>query len=164
MSTPETSHSFLLAFATIALLHVATSQSIVPTSGSSTFPACAVKCAVLLQAQSACIPPNVPTTSDLTYENCFCQSSLLGALYSTPDSICTVECTVESDRAQLQTWFQGFCSQVGQGIDPLTTTASPTPTATTIVTITSYSTAPPAASNTGTGSASAPAVASNKSW
>lgn len=160
----RTSCSLLLAFATIALLQVAASQSIVPTSSSSTFPACAVNCVVLLQAQSACIPPNVATTNDLTYENCFCQSSLLGALYSTPDSICTAECTVESDRSQLQTWFQGFCSQVGQGIDPLTTTASPTPTATTIVTITSYSTPPPAASNTGTGSASAPAAAANKSW
>ena len=164
MSTVRMARVVRLAYAIVALFQVAYAQSIVPTAGSSTFPSCAVNCAVLLQAQSTCIPPNAATTNDITYENCFCQSSLLQALYSTADSVCATECTAESDRTELQTWFKGFCSQVGQGVDPLTTTASLSPTGTTVVTITSYSTAPPAATNTGSGSAAASASASNKSW
>ncbi|KIW12343.1 hypothetical protein PV08_09620 [Exophiala spinifera] len=150
----------LLAISTFFGLSV--TQSIVPTSGSGTFPACAVNCAVLLQAQSTCTPPNVATTNDLTYENCFCQSSLLAALYSTPDSICTAECTAESDRSELQTWFQGFCSEVGKGIDPLATTSTQTPTSTIVVTITSTST--PSPTSTGTGSVGGGTSGSNKSW
>ncbi|KIV77872.1 hypothetical protein PV11_09650 [Exophiala sideris] len=154
---------FLSILSSIALYDAVTAQSIVPTSASSTFPSCAVSCAVLLQAQTQCIPPAVATTNDLTYENCFCQSSLLSAPYSSPDAICTSECTAESDRTELQTWFENFCSEVGQGIDPLTTTAAtPTPTATTIVTITS--TRPPTITATGTGNSATSATTSNKSW
>ncbi|KAJ9635753.1 hypothetical protein H2204_005713 [Knufia peltigerae] len=154
--------ALLAASITTSFFSFGAAQSIVPTSGSSTFPACAVNCAVLLQAQSTCTPPNVATTNDLTYENCFCQSSLLAALYSTPDSICTAECTSESDRTQLQTWFQGFCSQVGQGIDPLTTAAAQGPTGTTVVTITSTST--PLPTSTGAGSVVGGTSGSKKSW
>lgn len=158
----KAAHIALLIASITTLFGFGAAQSIVPTSGSGAFPACAVNCAVLLQAQSTCTPPNVATTNDLTYENCFCQSSLLAALYSTPDSICTAECTGESDRTQLQTWFQGFCSQVGQGIDPLTTAAAQNPTATTVVTITSTSTPLPTA--TGAGSVIGGSPNSNKSW
>ncbi|KAI1622536.1 hypothetical protein EDD37DRAFT_635273 [Exophiala viscosa] len=147
----------------IALYDAVTAQTFMPTAATSTFPSCAVSCTVLLQAQTECTPPDVATTNDLTYENCFCQSSLLSALYSTPDSVCTSECTAESDRTELQTWFENFCSEVGQGIDPLsTTTTTPTPTATTIVTITS--TRAPTTTATGTGSSATSATTSNKSW
>ncbi|EXJ96141.1 hypothetical protein A1O1_01267 [Capronia coronata CBS 617.96] len=162
--------SMRLSFWTLAvcLLNVTrcvSAQNIVPTSSSSSFPGCALSCTALLQAQSLCVPPNVATTSQITYENCFCQSSSLQALYSTPDAICAGECTIEADRQQLQTWFTGFCAQVGQGIDPLTSTASTSPTATTVVTITS-STSPSQATGagTGTGSSSASASSSHQSW
>ncbi|KIW94522.1 uncharacterized protein Z519_04498 [Cladophialophora bantiana CBS 173.52] len=148
----------------LSLLRLASAQSIVPTSSSAQFPSCALSCTVLLQAQTACVPPLVPVTNQITYENCFCQSSLLQALYSTPDAICTAECTSESDRTLLQTWFTNFCQQVGRGIDPLASTTSVLqPSSTAVVTITSYST-PPAATNTGTGSASGPAPHSHQSW
>ena len=148
--------AFLALFAT--LLRLVSGQNIVPTSSSAQFPGCAVGCTVLLQAQSSCGYPNVPATNDLTYENCFCQSSLLQALYSTPDSVCAAECTIESDRNLLRTWFTGFCQQVGRGVDPLTTAS------TTVVTITSTSTPAGTATSTGTGSGSAPAPAPNKTW
>ncbi|KIW26455.1 uncharacterized protein PV07_09548 [Cladophialophora immunda] len=149
----------------LSLLRFVSAQSIVPTSSSPQFPSCAVNCAVLLQAQTACVPPAVPATNQITYENCFCQSSFLQALYSTPDAICTAECTSESDRALLQTWFTSFCQQVGSGVDPLeSTTSILQPSSTTVVTITSYSTPAPTATNTGTGSASAPAPSSHQSW
>lgn len=161
--TKKTSSS-LLTVASIALLNLVSAQNIVPTSPSSSFPSCAVNCAVLLQAQTACIPPNVAATDQITYENCFCQSASLQPLYSTPDAICAGECnTAESDRETLQSWFLNFCKDVGQGIDPLT--ASPTATAGVTVT----SSGPSETSDTGSGSAPAPAPASsssssNKSW
>ncbi len=142
----------------IPLLQPVSAQSIVPTASNPQFPGCAVGCTVLLQAQSACIPPNVPTTTEITYENCFCQSSLLQAIYSTPDSVCAAECTIESDRDLLQTWFTGFCQQVGQGVDPLSTASV------TVVTITSINTPTATATNTGTGSASTPARSSHQTW
>lgn len=153
-----------LAVVLITLLHRVSGQNIVPTSSSSSFPGCALSCTALLQAQSLCVPPTAATTNQITYENCFCQSSLLQALYSTPDAICAAECTIEADRQQLQTWFTGFCAQVGKGIDPLASTATTSPTSTTVVTVTSYSTSPSQATNTGTGSASAVGSSSHQSW
>lgn len=153
---------FLLSIlASVALYDAVTAQSIVPTAATSAFPSCAVSCTVLLQAQTQCIPPAVATSNDLTYENCFCQSTLLSALYSTPDAICAAECTAESDRTELQSWFENFCQQVGQGVDPLTATTA-TPTATTVVTITS--TRAPTSTSTGTGSSAASSSAANKTW
>jgi len=141
----------LIVFAAVSGL--ASAQQIVPTSASSTFPGCAVSCAVLLQAQKSCEPPSVAVNSELAYENCFCQSGLVQALYSTPDAICTAECTVESDRTLLQVWFENFCQQVGRGIDPLAATTT-TPASTVVVTITSTSSASTSTSAISTGSAS----------
>lgn len=151
----------------VTLLRPAEAQTIVPTSSSSQFPACAVNCAVLLQAQSACVPPSVPATNQITYENCFCQSSFLQGLYGSPDSICTAECTVESDRDLLQSWFTGFCREVGSGVDPLLTStsgATAQPTTVTVVTITSTSTPGSTPTNTGTGSAAGAAPPTHQSW
>jgi hypothetical protein len=158
----KTMRSSTLAFSSllVTLLRPVSGQSFLPTSSSPQFPGCALGCTVLLQAQAACIPQNVPVTNQLTYENCFCQSSLLQALYTTPDSVCAAECTIESDRDALQTWFTGFCQQVGQGIDPAAT-VSPTVT---VVTITSTSTPTATATSTGTGSTSASAQPSHQTW
>jgi hypothetical protein len=153
--------SSLLRLLLAGLLGSVSAQSIIPTT-SSQFPGCAVGCNVLLQAQSACIPPNVATTDQITYENCFCQISLLQALYSTPDSVCAAECTIETDRDLLQTWFTGFCQQVGQGIDPLATAAATDGATVTVVTVTSTST--PTATGAGTSGSSASSSSSNKSW
>ncbi|EXJ79340.1 hypothetical protein A1O3_08842 [Capronia epimyces CBS 606.96] len=164
MSSPRPMRLSLstLAIVLVTLFRRTSAQNIVPTSSSSSFPGCALSCTVLLQAQSLCVPPNVPTTSEITYENCFCQSSLLQALYGTPDSICAGECTIEADRQLLQTWFTGFCAQVGKGVDPLASTATTSPTSATVVTVTS--TSPPQATNTATGSTSASASSSHQSW
>ncbi|KAL2427182.1 hypothetical protein ABEF95_009870 [Exophiala dermatitidis] len=153
-----------IAFLLLTFSHLVLAQTIVPTSSSNSFPGCALSCTVLLQAQTLCTPPNVASTNQITYENCFCQSSLLQALYSTPDAICAGECTIEADRQQLQKWFTGFCAQVGQGVDPLTSTAataSPT-TTTNVATVTSDSSG---AANSGTGSASgSKSSSSHQSW
>lgn len=148
-------------------LDIASAQNFLPTTSSADFPGCGVGCNLLLQAQSFCVPPAVAVTSQFTYENCFCQSSFLQGLYSSPDAVCTAECTIESDRVLLQKWFTGFCSAVGQGVNPLASTGAATATGSvTVVTVTS--TSPPTgsastSSGSGSGSTNKP-VAANQSW
>jgi len=145
--------------------NVAWAQNFLPTTSSSDFPGCAVGCNLLLQAQTLCVPPAVAVTSQFTYENCFCQSSLLQGLYSTPDAVCAAECTTESDRVLLQTWFRTFCNAVGQGVNPVSsTTLQPTATQSVVViTITSTSTSP-GATSTGAGSANRSGGEPSQSW
>jgi hypothetical protein len=147
----------------LTALRPVSGQNILPTSSSTQFPSCASSCAVLLQIQSTCST----TGNSLANENCFCQSSTIQPLYSTPDALCTAECTTESDRVLLRTWFLQFCQQVGAGIDPNAQTTTGTQQATgsvTVVTITSTNTSPPGSSNTGTGAAAAPAGRGSQSW
>lgn len=154
-------------------LDITLAQNFLPTTSSADFPGCGVGCNLLLQAQSFCVPPAVAVTSQFTYENCFCQSSFLQGLYSSPDAVCTAECTIESDRVLLQRWFTGFCSAVGQGVNPLASTGAATATATgsvTVVTVTSTSppsgstsTSTSSGSGSGSGSTNKPAAAS-QSW
>lgn len=124
---------FLLTTASMASAQT-TALNIIPTSSSGTFPACAISCAVLVDSQAQCEPPTAAQGSNTQYENCFCQNPALAPLYTTPNALCTTECPNQSDRAELQVWFQQFCQKVGQGIDPLVTAQS-----TTLVTITSTS-------------------------
>ncbi|RVX72308.1 hypothetical protein B0A52_04513 [Exophiala mesophila] len=139
-------------------------QNFVPTTPSSTFPACAVSCTVLLQAQTLCLPPNVAAAANINYEMCFCGSNLLTALYSTPDAICAAECQAPNDRVLLQTWYRSFCSSVGQGIDPVSTAPAPTATqSVVVVTVTSTSSSPGSLATEGA-TAGRPAPASNQSW
>lgn len=154
----------ICAVASLFLSNLGFAQNFVPTTPSSAFPACAVSCTALLQAQTLCLPPNVAAAANINYEMCFCQSSLLAAIYSTPDAICAAECQAPNDRALLQTWYRSFCSSVGQGVDPASTTAAPTATQSVeIVTVTSTSSSPGSLATAG-GTASAPAQASNQSW
>jgi hypothetical protein len=113
-----------------------TRQLIVPAAGTSTFPSCAVNCAALLQAQTNCQPS---ASTQLNFENCFCQEPSIAALYGTPDALCVAECPTQSDRVTLQSWYSSFCQQVGQGIDPLTVA----PSSTTLATVTSTNAAVP---------------------
>ncbi len=132
---------------------------IIPSSGSSAFPACAVGCAVLQQSQTNCQPS---ADTQLNFENCFCQSPTLAGLYSSPDLICTAECPNPPDRALLQTWYSSFCRQVGQGIDPLT--VAPAAPSTTMVTVTSTSSSNPGPTITGSGSNQAASTKDEGSW
>lgn len=138
--------------------------AIIPTTASSTFPGCALSCAQLLQAQNTCLPPNQPQSSQLVYDQCFCNSPFLSAFATTPDATCVAECQIEADRQVLRAWFQNFCAQVANGNDPTTTTSTVpagTPViATSTISITSGTLA---ATVTATGSASTPSHAP-QSW
>jgi hypothetical protein len=149
----------LLLSATALLSHA---QNFVPTAAEGNFPACGASCAVLQQAQSTCITQTGQNNA-LAAENCFCQSATLQALYTTPDAICVAECPQSQDRVNLRLWFTSFCSQVGSGINPASTS-------TTVVTTTSTSTDAPTATDDQSSSSSSSSdngssnSNSNKSW
>lgn len=148
-------YALLLLYTPMAIAQD-TRSLIIPSAGTSTFPACAVGCVVLQSAQTACQPS---ADTQLNFENCFCQSPTLAALYTTPDALCIAECPTQSDRTLLQSWYGSFCQLVGQGVDPLTVAPAPS---TTLVTVTSTS-----AGATPTLAATVPAAANNEqdgSW
>lgn len=108
---------------------------LLPTAASSTFPACALSCTTLQQAQSGCVPPAAPVSNQATYVSCFCQSALLTSLHTTPDSVCDSFCTSESDRQLLMTWYNNYCSSggnAGAGTQTTTTAAAAATTSTTV--------------------------------
>lgn len=152
---------------TIAFATVAAAQVLVPQAASNNFPACALSCSSLLDAQSGCIPPAAPVTDQAIYVSCFCQSTLLTTLHSSPDGTCDQWCPVESDRQELMAWYNNFC--VAGGAVSGSTTAPTAPVAstltvaapqTTVVYITSTS---PAPTTTATPSDSASSSSSNSS-
>ena len=134
---------------------------------ATSLPACAQSCPILLQAQSACVPPpnGVAAVSDsATYNSCFCHSSYLVALNGqSAQSVCPT-CSA-GDAASLQSWYQGLCSSGGAGgaaNGPTTSSTSTSSTSTSTKT---------AAAATGTGAKSAGGVTQdtnpadqNKSW
>ena len=157
MRSTLSQYAILLLYSSMATAQD-TRTLIIPSSGSSTFPACAVGCAVLQQGQTTCQPA---ADTQLNFENCFCQSPTLAALYTTPDAICTAECPNPSDRALLQTWYGSFCQIVGQGIDPMTVAAT---ASTTMVTVTSTSSSTPSPTITGSGVTQSASNPDQGSW
>lgn len=97
-----------LMFLLLALLSTAWAQNknIIPTSPSSSFPACGLSCSTLVAAQDSCTA-NAPQS---TWFSCFCQSSLLYPL-QTSGSICS-NCDA-SDQALVSTWYNNYCSSGG---------------------------------------------------
>ena len=136
---------------------------IVPTSASSTFPGCALSCAVLLQAQSACTPPSHPVSSQLAYDQCFCSSALLTPLLSSSNVVCLQECTLQADRQQLQAWYNNFCAQVQNGVDPTTITAT-SATATVATRTASVTSGTVLATATATHTSTSTSTPPNQSW
>lgn len=151
-------------------------QTILPSSGSATFPQCALSCETLVAAQNSCLPPQAPVSDQSIYTSCFCESALLTQLHTSPDGTCDANCPAESDRQLLENWYNSFCNS---GTTTSTTTDG-TSSATTLSTVTAGvtteivllpSTVTPsstAASSTSTGSdsytTSGNASTSNSSW
>ncbi|KAL1852310.1 hypothetical protein Plec18170_006038 [Paecilomyces lecythidis] len=115
---------FLLA-PTLLSSTAAQSVTLLPSAGSDTFPACAVDCQTLEQAQDSCVPPAAPVTNQATYVSCFCQSALLTQLRSSPAGVCSA-CSA-ADSQKLQQWYNNFCS-TGGNVQTTTTSTSTTAT------------------------------------
>jgi len=115
-----------LLFAAIIFTAITTAQTILPSTASASFPACALSCSQLIQAQSGCIPPVAPVTDQYFYDTCFCQSPLLAQLHTSPDGTCDANCPVQSDRQLLESWYNSFCASQTASTAP---TSSPTSSA-----------------------------------
>lgn len=109
--------------------------SFLPSAASSTFPACGLSCQLLLEAQSACVPPQAGVSNTDTYISCFCQSSLISGLPYTA-SMCPT-CTTASDQQLLINWYKNYCA----GGFRATLTASATTTTSSVTSTTGLNTA-----------------------
>lgn len=147
---------YLLLSALLLPTVLAQAQSdtnLLPSAASNSFPQCGLNCALLQQAQSACIPPAAPVSSRTTYVSCFCQSNLISSLHNSPANICDDSCTNPSDLSLIQTWFNNLCSSGGDTTQPTTTTSA-----------TSASTTTASAGTTASSAASSSSGSEPKSW
>lgn len=108
---------------------------ILPTTPSSTFPACAFSCTRLNAASSYCLQTNVGA-SQQTISSCFCQRAEVTPFYSGSTGVCDDLCVADSDRSALQTWFRDYCAAAGFNsgggtiVTLITSTRTPISTAT----------------------------------
>jgi hypothetical protein len=147
--------SLLLLFSNICQI-AAQIVAILPTTPSSTFPACAFTCSNLNAAASYCTQTNVGGSQE-TVNSCFCQRTEVTPFYNGPTGVCDAFCTTEADRSSLQSWFQGYCAAAGFNIPDgaiVTTLITSTRTPTSMATGTSRS-------GSGTGSTSS---SENEGW
>lgn len=121
-SLPRSLTIALLTIISIFASTVISQAAVLPTSGSDVFPACAVDCPILNEAQSSCQAS--PDNDRATLVSCFCQSSLLTTLSSTPQGVCDASCSSVDDLKQLQSWYSSFCASGGDlpGTGPTTST------------------------------------------
>ncbi len=126
------SYSFLLLLSKIPQI-LSQVVPILPTTPSSTFPACAFSCSKLNAASSYCLQTNVGV-SPQTISSCFCQRAEVTPFYSGSTGVCDDLCVADSDRSALQTWFRDYCAAAGfnSGGGTVTTliTSTRTPTST----------------------------------
>lgn len=129
---------------------------------ASKLPSCASKCQTLTSANSACVPPTAPQTDQGTYQSCFCSSTALTTLYSTPSGICDSTCS-STDMSTIQQWYIQLCTggvveTPGSGSGTASQTSSST-TAPSSTTTNVLQTGTSNASNSGSSSSNA-----NRSW
>jgi hypothetical protein len=124
-----------LLFAAVIFTAITTAQTILPSTASASFPACALSCPLLILAQDNCIPPTVPVTDQYFYDLCFCQLPILSQLHISPNGTCDTKCPVQSDRQLLESWYNSFCAiQTASTAPTLSATSSAMPMLTTTFT------------------------------
>ncbi|GAQ11607.1 hypothetical protein ALT_8928 [Aspergillus lentulus] len=90
---------------------LATTDTILPSAASASFPECGLSCPQLQQAADSCLAS--PEDTHAVHVSCFCQSSLLSQLKTSPDGTCDSSCTSETDRQLLQAWYTSYCNSGG---------------------------------------------------
>ena len=115
---------------------IAQAVSILPTTPSPIYPACAFNCDNLNGASAYCIQTNVGASKE-TVDSCFCQRAEVTPFYTASTGVCDAFCTSDSDRSTLQSWFQSYCAaagfsagQAGTVTTLVTSTRTPAATAT----------------------------------
>ncbi|GIJ84782.1 hypothetical protein Asppvi_003633 [Aspergillus pseudoviridinutans] len=114
-------HLLIIAFLLTTTV-LATTDTILPSAASASFPACGLSCSVLQQAAGSCLAS--PEDTHAVHVSCFCQSSLISQLKTSPDGPCDSSCTSETDKKLLQTWYINYCNSGGNSEGATTTTAS----------------------------------------
>lgn len=144
--------------------------------GTGQLPTCAQQCTLLNTAQSGCTPPAAPVSGQSTYQSCFCQYTLISALYTNPSAVCGTVCTSAADLKQIQSWYSTLCGKGAAAAAGTTSAAAAATAATTSKRATTStaaaaaaatSTAASAGSNSASGSSTSSITAnssSNKSW
>lgn len=103
----------LLSLPTL-VLSFSVSGSLAQVLISNLLPACGQQCAILLQAQAACLPPAAPVTDQKIYSSCFCQSAFLTPLITGGSAeICPACSTAEI--GTIENWYQASCAAPNQG-------------------------------------------------
>ncbi|KAK2754242.1 hypothetical protein FQN54_007121 [Arachnomyces sp. PD_36] len=107
------STTFILLLIIAIFASTAFSQdTLVPSSGTDDFPACAAKCPILKEAESSCLAS--PSSDRATHVSCLCQSALLTTLHSSPNGVCDASCPSPDDLQTLQSWYADFCTSGGE--------------------------------------------------
>lgn len=142
--------------------------------GTGQLPTCAQQCTLLNTAQSGCTPPAAPVSGQSTYQSCFCQYTLISALYTNPSAVCGTVCTSAADLKQIQSWYSTLCGKSAAAAAGTTsaaaaaaTTSKRATTSTAAAAAAATSTAASAGSNSASGSSTSSITAnssSNKSW
>jgi len=143
------------------LLPSAFAQVLIPTSGS--LPACAAHCALLQSAQTGCVPPAAPQSSQTIYQSCFCQSALLTPLKSGGTNICPAQCD-STDYAAIVSWYNGLCGSGKVVTNSVSSTSSIASTSTLATTTTSSGGAAATTANNGGGADDNPDNVSGPVW
>lgn len=122
---------------------------------SSKLPSCYSQCGPLTQANGACVPPAAPQTDQGTYQSCFCASTFLVQLYSTP-TLSNCNACGTSDLTKIQSWYTNLCHG-GVIVTPAAAAATATRT-------TTASTTTGTASSQTSGSSSRKSSQNNGGW
>ena len=155
-------NSFASLLALLSLITSISTQAQVAII-SNTLPSCAQACAILLQSQTACVPPPLgaaAVSNQQTYNSCFCNAVKVAA---PANAICPA-CS-PADMSTTQQWLGGVCNAQNAAAPnvPSTSTASSTTLATS-TTATSTTAAAKATGARTAGGVTQDTSDGNKSW
>ncbi|RHZ46331.1 uncharacterized protein CDV56_103067 [Aspergillus thermomutatus] len=103
-------HLLVIAFFLTTTV-LATTDTILPSAASASFPECGLSCSLLQQAADSCLAS--PDDTHAVHVSCFCQSTLISQLKTSADGTCDSSCSSESDRQLLKTWYNNYCNSGG---------------------------------------------------
>ncbi|PGH19654.1 hypothetical protein AJ80_03809 [Polytolypa hystricis UAMH7299] len=116
-----------ILFILTALAATALSQTLVPSEASDNFPACALECQILKDAQTPCVPPAVSDGDQASYTACYCGTEALQPLLSTPYGVCDSVCTTVPELNTVMKWFVTLCGTEPPKENTATTTTAGAP-------------------------------------
>lgn len=100
------------------------STTIPPFQDPAVFPACAINCPPLYDANGACVPPNVPVGNPDTYDSCFCSHGAVAPFSVGVSGVCDAACGPDG-LSSIADWFRDLCDvEDGGGATGTTSTTT----------------------------------------